>query len=94
MNTKPESQPAANPVVDPQRRYGSMLPSPSSTEQRLQHMQALGERINGYIQFMGTVATLHGTSGEAKEKAVAAFHERLVALEEQLRRIQENLRLG
>jgi hypothetical protein len=57
-------------------------------------MQALGERINGYIQFMGAVATLDGTSGEAKDKAVATFHERLIALEEQLLRIQENLRLG
>jgi hypothetical protein len=37
---------------------------------------------------------MHGTSAEAKERAVAAFYERIVVLEGQLGRIQENLQLG
>jgi hypothetical protein len=54
----------------------------------------MGQRISGYVQFMCKVGNLNGTSAEAKEKAVTAFYERLAALEHQLGRIQEELRLG
>jgi hypothetical protein len=60
----------------------------------LRDIEALGQRINGYVAFMAQVGSLGGTSGEAKEKAVAAFHERLAVLERQLGRICEDLRLG
>jgi hypothetical protein len=62
--------------------------------EHLQAIEQLGERVNGHIQFMCRVGTLKGTSGEAREKAVVAFHERLAALERQLASIQEDLQLG
>ncbi len=80
--------------------FGEVLPpaswrtTPLTTEERLEQIAALGERINAYLQFMGKIGSLRGTSAEAKEKAVVAFYERLAALEGQLGRIQENLLLG
>jgi hypothetical protein len=62
--------------------------------ERLQRIEALGNRISGYIRFICQVGNLNGSSGEAKEKAVIAFYERLAAAESQLGRIQEDLRLG
>src|SRR5262249_30252829 len=67
---------------------------PQTTEERLRAIEAMGERINEYIAFMCKVGELHGTSAEAKEKAVATFHECMASLERQLGRIQEELRLG
>jgi hypothetical protein len=52
------------------------------------------QRVNDYAEFMGRIDGLRGSSGEAKDKALAAFHERLVALERQLGQIHEELRLG
>lgn len=63
-------------------------------EERLERILKIGQRINGYIEFMSKISSLNGTSTEAKERAVAAFYERLVVLERQLGLIQENLRLG
>jgi len=63
-------------------------------QDRLQRIQALGEQISKYIKFMCEIETLGGTSTEAKERSVAAFYERIVSLEQQLGRIQDELRLG
>jgi hypothetical protein len=63
-------------------------------EEHLLHIEALGQRISGHIQFMCQAGSLHGTSAEAKERAVTAFYERMVVVERQLGRIQEDLRLG
>ena len=60
-------------------------------QDRLQRIQALGEQISKYIKFMCEVEKLAGTSTEAKERSVAAFYERMVTLEQQLGRIQEDL---
>jgi hypothetical protein len=68
--------------------------APLTTEARLQRIAALGERIAGYVRFMGEVGGLSGTSAEMKGRAVAAFYERLALAESQLGRIQEDLRLG
>ena len=71
---------------------GWLLPRPVWTMQdRLQRIQALGEQISKYIKFMCEVEKLAGTSTEAKERSVAAFYERMVTLEQQLGRIQEDL---
>jgi hypothetical protein len=94
MATKTKSRaatvalPEADPLVDVWRT------PPANTEDRLQRIQALGQRINGYIRFMSGVNSLSGTSAEAKEKAVAVFYDRMVLLEQELARIQENLQLG
>jgi hypothetical protein len=66
---------------------------PTTTEERVIHIRALGQRIKGYIQFMTAVSRMNGSSAEAKQKAVAAFYERLAALEQELGRIQEQLQL-
>lgn len=71
-----------------------LQPPPCTTEERLLHIAAMGKRVQGYVEFMCQVGGLGGTSAEAKEQAVAAFYERLAALERQLGRIQEELRLG
>jgi hypothetical protein len=80
----PEEEPQAMPWQTP----------PWTTEERLQCIAALGQRIDKYVQDMCKVGRLGGTSAEAKDKAVAAFYERMVVLERQLARIQEELRLG
>ena len=73
----------------------STWPTPPWTlEERLQRIEAMGQRINGYIRFICQIGSLTGTSTEAKERAVAAFYDRLAAVEGQLQRIQEDLRLG
>jgi hypothetical protein len=81
-------------------RTGDDLPAevwttpPSTMKERLERIEALGKRINSYIQFIGAVGSLDGTSAEAKENAVTAFHERMVVAERQLGRIFEDLQLG
>ena len=66
----------------------------TTTEERLQRIAALGERVNKYVQFICGSCGLPGTSGEARDRAVTAFYERLLALERQLGRIEEDFRLG
>jgi len=63
-------------------------------EERLQRIEAMNRRINAYVRFRCKAGNLNGTSAEAKDKAVAAFYERMAALERQLGRIQEDLQLG
>ncbi len=77
-------------------RAAAPFPSPTppwTLEERLHGIEAMGQRIDGYIRFMCQVASLNGASAEAKERAVTAFYERLVLVESQLGRIQEDLRL-
>ena len=81
---RPEEEPLAVRLQTP----------PWTTEERLRRIEALGRQVNGYVQFMCQVGKLRGTSAEAKDKAVAAFYERMVVLERQLGRIQEELQLG
>jgi hypothetical protein len=91
--TKTPGRPVHPPVaVEPQ---GAPQNSPPwTTEERLQRIRALGERIGKYVEDMCAVGSLNGTSAEAKDKAVAVFYERMVVLERQLGRIQEELHLG
>jgi hypothetical protein len=70
------------------------LSAPWTTEDRLVHIQALGKRIERQIRFISAVASLAGTSTEAKDKAVATFYDRLLFSVRQLDRIQEELELG
>jgi hypothetical protein len=58
--------------------------APATAEERLLHIAALGQRVAGYVEFMCGVASLTGTSAEAKDKAVALFQERLATLEAEL----------
>jgi hypothetical protein len=63
-------------------------------EERLRRIGVMISQITGYVQFMDQAGTLSGNSGEAKERAVSAFYERMVVLERQLARIHEELRLS
>jgi hypothetical protein len=67
---------------------------PLSTEDRLARIRLLGQRITRYVQFMAHVGKMNGSSAEAKERAVAFFYERLLSMERELGRIQEELQLG
>ena len=89
-------KPKAPPRIAP--RYPELEPlnnllrtPPSTTGDRLLHIQALGHRIEGYVEFMCAVENLRGSSVEAKQKAVAIFHDRLTILEPQLGHIPRKL---
>jgi hypothetical protein len=69
------------------------LTTPWTTEERLQRVEAMGQRIHGYIEFMCQVGKQKTTSGEAQEKAVIAFYEQMVVVERQLRRIHDDFQL-
>ena len=68
--------------------------APDKGGNRAPHTQKGINKRSLSVQFIGQAAQMTGTSAEAKERAVAAFHERLVVLERQLGRIQEDLQLG
>jgi hypothetical protein len=65
-----------------------------TTEERLRDIERMREQINAYALFVCQVGSLKGSSLEAKEKAITAFHERMVVLERQLGHIVEEQRLG
>jgi hypothetical protein len=85
---------AAAPAALGEAWAGPWTEPPWTQEERLERIQALGQRINAHVRFMCQVSGLSGTSAEAKERAVTAFYERLVIAEGQLGQVQEDLRLG
>jgi hypothetical protein len=90
MTTKANRRPMVFPELDP---LADLLRTPPlTTDERLLHIRALGQRLMGYVKFMCAVGSLSNSSTEAKQAAVAAFHERLVTLERELGRIQKNVR--
>ena len=100
MTTKAKaSSRAAGPAPSGEVPSSPWPPSPwvqpaLTTEERLRLIEALWQRVAGYVRFMCEIGSLNGTSAEMKERAVTAFHERMALLESQLGRIQEDLRLG
>jgi hypothetical protein len=72
---------------------GPWATPPWTLEERLHRIEAMGLKIEGYIRFMCQVAGLEGASAEAKERAVAAFYDRMVDAERALGHIHEDLRL-
>jgi hypothetical protein len=92
MPSKVKSRPAPRfPELEPITEL--LRTPPTTTEDRLLRIRALGKRVDGYIRFMCAVARLDGSSAEAKEEAVAIFYDRLLNLEQELGRIQEGLLL-
>lgn len=67
---------------------------PGTTGWHLEHIAALGQRVQEYVKLMSKVRGMTSSSAEAKQKAIVAFHERLAVLEQQLGRIHEELQLG
>lgn len=72
---------------------GNSRPTPMMRE-RLEGIEQMFKRLVECMEFMRQVDSLKGSSEEAKENAVAAFHERMKVLERQLGRICDDLRLG
>ena len=91
--TKSSARPVS-PPFDADTHEPPWRTAAGTMEERLLRIKALGQRINGYVQFIGSARRLNGTCAEAKEKAVADFYERMVVLERQLSRIQEELKCG
>jgi hypothetical protein len=65
-----------------------------TTEERLGRIASLGKRVEGYIHFMCKIGGLNGSSKEIKDRAVTVFYERLLFMEKELSRIQEEVQLG
>ena len=61
------------PVEAPKPWRDPELAPPLTTEGQLEQIEALGKRIDGYVQFMHKVGKLPGISTEAKDRAVAIF---------------------
>lgn len=85
--SSPRSAETIKPWMEPE-----LLP-PSTPEGQLEHIDALGKRIEGYVRFMHKVGKMSGVSAEAKDRAVALFHQRLSFFEKELGRIQDELQL-
>ena len=62
-------------------------------EERLVHVRLLGRGVRGCVQMIREAGKTTGRPGERTDRAVAAFHQRLAYLEQQLSRIQDSLRL-
>jgi hypothetical protein len=91
--TKPPFR-AAVPLPGAELSLNFQMVAPWTTEDRLRHIEAMGQRITAYVRFMCQVGNWVGTSDETKDHAVKAFYERLAVMERQLGRIQEELRLS
>jgi hypothetical protein len=63
-------------------------------EERLRRIEAMGRRIQGVVEFICQIANLGGTCTASKERAVTTFYDRLVIVERQLVKIQEDIELG
>lgn len=85
---KKESTPARtvprNPAAEPQ-----LL----TLEERLHRIETLGNRIRGHIDAIARIAHEPGTSPDGKERAVKAFHEKIILVESELGRIREELQM-
>ena len=93
MAAKTKSRPPSTfPDLEPINEL--LRTPPTNTEERLVHIRALGQRVKGYVQFMCAVQKMNGTCAEAKQRSVAQFYDRLVLLDRELCRIQEELQLG
>jgi hypothetical protein len=69
------------------------LTPPWTMEERLHRIEVLGQRINGYVQYMSQDGNLNATSVETKERAIVAFYEQLVVTERQLAHIHDSFQL-
>ncbi len=93
MNSKTQTSAGAASFPVGETLPGAWSTPPGTMEEHIQRIERLGKRIDSYIQFMCQVGSMQGTSIETKQKAVTAFHECLVAVEAQLGRIHDALRL-
>jgi hypothetical protein len=91
MATKAKAK--ATPLLEPLPQQAP-LPPCVTTQERLIQIQLLGRRVLEHVRAVAAIDAVPGTSTEARDKAVAAFHERLLLLERALEKVLEDLRLG
>jgi hypothetical protein len=65
------------------------LESRSTLAEHIHRIGILGKRIDAHIQFMSNLDEHTGLSAEMKSRAAIAFHEELIAVEQQLARIHD-----
>lgn len=65
----------------------------ATREERLERIKLMGQRVDGYVKFMCHAAKLPNISGEALDRAVAAFCAKLADLESELASIHDAFRL-
>jgi hypothetical protein len=96
MATKTKAPPALPASLPPETPPPGGRPRASllTTEQRLEGIESMRQRVNGYAEYMRQSAGLRSTSSEAREQAIAAFYDRMATFERELSRIEEGLRLG
>ena len=66
---------------------------PVTADERRADIDRIAERINGIVRFICDMSELPGTSAEVRDKAIAAFHARMVVAEKHLTHIRDQLRL-
>jgi hypothetical protein len=85
--------PAVLPFAGKKTPAAPVSPVPWTLAERLRRIEAMGQRINGYIQFMCQAGSLNSISAEAKDSAISAFYARMVQVERDLGRIHDEFKL-
>src|SRR5690242_14738613 len=71
----------------------SVTPPSLTVEEHVHCIEALSQRMDGYIRFMCQLGSEPGSSNEVKERALAVFHDQMIVVERQLGLIYDELRL-
>jgi hypothetical protein len=66
---------------------------PVTPDERRTDIERIAERIAGVVRSMCEMREMSSTSDEARDKGLAAFHERIAIAEKQLAHIHDRLRL-
>jgi hypothetical protein len=66
---------------------------PVTADERRADIDRIAERINDIVRHMCNMSEMPGTSAEVRDKAIAAFHERIAVAEKHLTHIRDKLRL-
>ncbi len=91
---KPKPADLAGPAVPGASGPLPETPAPVAVDERIERIEKLWQRSDGYVQFICKAGRLGGTSGELKERALNALSAQLVIIERQLSRIHDDLQLG
>src|SRR5262249_6375830 len=89
---KEKSVPQEAPA--PQQQQQGPPPANLPLPERMTQIEALGKRIAEHVRAAASVATPPGPSAETRQRAVAAFHERLFFLDRALEKVLDDVRLG
>jgi hypothetical protein len=93
MATKMKASARTPPPPPAKKAPPASAMAPLTMDERVHRIEAMGQRVSGYIQFMCQIGAMTGTSAEVKERAVTAFYEQMVLVERQLGHIHDELRL-